>query len=105
MTLEDLYALLQTTDIPVVYRAWTGQSVPPLPWLCYLATNSDNFGADNVVYFAGQEILVELYTAEKSPELENRVEAVLTGADLYWEKTETYIDSQHCYQVAYDITV
>lgn len=103
--MEELYALLQTTNIPVVYRAWTGQDVPPLPWLCYLETNSDNFGADNVVYSSAQEILVELYSAQKSPELEDRVEAVLTGAEIYWEKTETYIESQRCYQVAYDITV
>lgn len=105
MTLEEIYTLLKTTGLSVVYRAWTGQDVPPLPWICYLETGSDNFGADNVVYSASQEILVELYTAQKSPELERRVEAVLTGAEIYWDKTETYIDSQRCYQVAYEITI
>lgn len=105
MTLEDLYGLLKTVGIPVVYRAWTGGQIPPLPWLCYFETSTENFGADNKVYFPIQNAMIELYTEEKSPELESKVEAVLDGADLFWYKTETYIDAQHCYQIAYEITV
>lgn len=105
MTLEALYELLKTTGIAVVYRAWAGGEIPPLPWLCYFETSTDNFGADDRVYFPIQNAMIELYTEQKSPELESKVEAVLDGAGIFWDKTETYIDAQRCYQIAYQITM
>lgn len=105
MTLEEINTLLKTSGLPVVYRAWPDGSAPPLPWICYLETSPDNFAADGGVYHSSRGITVELYTRHKSPDVEAQVEAVLTGAGIYWEKTETYIDSERCYQFSYDIEV
>ena len=37
MTLENLYQLLESTGLPVVYRAWPIGGAPELPYICYLA--------------------------------------------------------------------
>nr|DAR81350.1 MAG TPA: tail completion protein [Caudoviricetes sp.] len=103
MRLEELKTLLGTTGLPVTYRAWPENDAPPMPYICYLVTYSNNFGADNRVYHKIDHIQVELYTKLKDPEAEDRVENALSS--LYWDKTEEYIDSERCYQILYEIEV
>ena len=39
------------------------------------------------------------------PELEEQVEAVLDAYELFYEKTETYIESEQLYEVLYEMEV
>lgn len=103
MTLKELSSQLETTGLPVTYRAWPDKGAPPLPYICYLVSYSNNFGADNRVYRKINHIQVELYTKLKDPKSEDKVEQALSS--LYWEKTEEYIDSEKCYQILYEIEV
>ncbi len=103
MTLEELNKQLETTGFPVTYRAWPEKEAPPLPFICYLVTYSNNFSADGCVYHEIDHIQVELYTKQKDPEAEDKVENVLSS--LYWQKTEEYIDTERCYQILYEIEV
>lgn len=103
MTLSDINTLLETTGFPVTYRAWPVKMAPPLPYICYLVGYSNNFGADNMVYHRINHMQIELYTKLKDPEAEDKVEQALSS--LYWEKTETYIDTEECYQILYEIEV
>lgn len=103
MRLEELKTLLETTGMPVTYRAWPENEAPPLPFICYLVAYSNNFGADNRVYHKISHIQVELYTKQKDPNAEDKVENALSS--FYWDKTEEYIDSERCYQILYEIEV
>lgn len=103
MSLSDIKNLLASTGLPVTYRAWPEKEAPPMPYLCYLAAYSNNFGADDRVYHKISHIQVELYTKQKDQEAEDRVEAALSS--LYWEKTEEYLDTERCYQILYEIEV
>lgn len=103
MTLQELAALLETTGLPVAYRAFPVGQAPPLPYLCYLCTGTNNFDADDRVYQVFQGVDVELYTETKRPDLESAVETALSG--LGWEKTEEYLDDEKCYQIIYEIEV
>lgn len=103
MTLQELAALLETTGLPVAYRAFPAGKAPPLPYLCYLCTGTNNFDADDRVYQVYQGVDVELYTETKRPDLELAVEAALS--DVGWEKTEEYLDDEKCYQIIYEIEV
>ena len=103
MTLSDLNTLLETTGLPVTYRAWSINMAPELPYICYLVSYSNNFGADNIVYHKINHIQIELYTKRKNLEAEGKVEQALSS--FYWEKTETYIDTEQCYQILYEIEV
>ena len=101
MSLEEIKKLLETTGLPVAYRAFPVGNAPPLPFICYLFSSTNNFNADDVVYQVINRITIELYS--KAPEAENAVEAALK--DLCWEKSEEYLDDEQCYEIIYEIEV
>lgn len=103
MTLEELSNRLVSTGLPTTYRAWPENAAPSLPWICYLVSYSNNFAADGQVYFPINHIQIELYTKLKDPEAESKVETALHT--LFWEKTETYLESQKCFKILYEIEV
>lgn len=107
MTLEELYAVLNATGIPVTYHSWSDSDDerPALPFMTYQVAYSNNFMAENRVYLTVQHVDIALYTAIKSPETEETVEEALNSADLPWQKTETYLDSERCFQIIYEVEV
>ena len=96
-----LKALLETTGLPVAYHHFTSPPTPP--YIVYLFSYSSNFGADNKVYDAEKNFQVELYTTIKDPASEKLIEDLFDAHEVYWDKTETYIDSEGLYQVLYEI--
>ena len=105
MTHEEVMAMLSELDIPFAYDHFAEGEAPEPPFICFLFPGSDNFSADNVVYAEFEELHIELYTDEKDPELEARMEAVLTEHELFWQKTEVWIESEKLYEVLYRMTV
>lgn len=103
MELKEIDGLLKSTGLPVTYYAWPEKAAPPLPYICYLVAYSNNFSADGSVYLPINHIQIELYTRLKEPMTEGKVEQALSS--LFWEKTETYIDTEGCYQILYEIEV
>lgn len=101
MSDEEIKKILETVGPPVAYRAF--REPQKLPYICYLEAGTNNFAADGVVYHKQRKMHIELYTAYKNQEIENRMEEALS--EFFWEKTETYIDSEKCYQITYEIEV
>jgi len=96
-----LFTLLKTINLPVAYHHFT--SPPSPPYIVYLFSYSSNFGADNRVYNSEKNFQVELYTKAKDLTLEALIEGLFDVNDIFWDKTETYIDSEDLYQVLYEI--
>ena len=96
-----LFNLLKSTGLPVAYHHFVSPPAPP--YIVYLFSYSSNFGADNRVYSQQPNYQVELYTTEKDPVSEKLIEDLFDEHDIYWEKTETYIESEDLYQVLYEI--
>lgn len=103
MELTELKNILKSTGLPVTYRAWPEDHAPPLPFVCYFCVGNNPTYADSSVYFQSTEINVELYTRMKEPSTEALLEAALK--DFHWTKSETYIDTERCYQILYEIEV
>lgn len=104
--MEELYTMLnsiQGFSGKVAYRAFPIGEAPELPFICYLATNSNNFVADNKVYHKIQEVDIELYTRNKDITSETLVEDALDANGIVWEKYEEFIDSENCFQITYTI--
>ena len=57
------------------------------------------------MYHSFKQLDIELYTDEKSPDAESRVEEVLTQHNIYYAKTETWIESEKLYEVLYYLEV
>lgn len=103
MELEELKKILETTGIPVAYWSFPEGEAPLLPFICYVDAGSDNFIADGKVYHKRSRVNVELYTRHKDTETESKVETALEG--FKWKRTETYIDSEKCFQILYEMEV
>ena len=97
--------MLDETKIPYTYHHYAEGESPDPPFICFLFPGSDNFSADNIVYAAFENLNIELYTDEKNPELEASVEDVLTAHELFWNKSEVWIESEKLYEVLYQMTV
>nr|DAE51435.1 MAG TPA: tail completion protein [Caudoviricetes sp.] len=95
--------MLESTGLPVAYRAWPENEAPPLPFICYLVSYSNNFSADGIVYYPINHIQIELYTKLKDTVIENRVETTLSS--FSFKKIEKYIDTEQCYQIIYEFEV
>ena len=98
---EALFTLLKTLNLPVAYHHFTSPPTPP--YIVYLFSYSSNFGADNKVHSQADNYQVELYTKTKDPTSEALIEGLFDANEIYWDKTETYIDSEGLYQVLYEI--
>ena len=105
MTHEDVMQMLAETEIPFAYDHFAEGESPDPPFICFLFPGSENFAADDVVYMEFSNLSIELYADEKDPELEDRVEAVLNAHEIFWNKSEVWIESEKLYEVLYQMTV
>lgn len=109
MTLAELFTALNGLTgfkDKVVYHHWPSpEKIPTMPFITYMEEGSDNFGADNIVYKAINNVRIELYTETKDTTSESAIENMLTSNRIYWEKDETYIDDERCYEIIYSIEV
>lgn len=103
VTLENLCEILKTTGLPVAYLVFKTPQKPP--YICYFVTNSNNKSADNVVWQKINHVQIELYTARKDREAEQKLEDALTSEGIFFESAETYIDSEKIYQKIYETEV
>ena len=101
MTIENLVEMLQELKIPFAYDHFAEGESPDPPFICYLIPGSNNFAADGRVYFKLNEVRIEMYTDFKDISLESRVEDVLDRHEIFYNKSETWIQSEKLYEVMY----
>ena len=99
--MEKLLSILDSIGIPYAYEHFAEGESPEPPFVCYLLPGSDNFSADGKVYHKISEVRLELYTDYKDLASEQKVEDTLDAAGLFYNKTETWIDSEKLYEVLY----
>lgn len=99
--MDKLLLILAALGIPFAYDHFAEGESPEPPFICYLLPGSDNFAADGRVYFKRNEVRLELYTDRKDPALELKVETVLDDYCIFYNKSETWIESEKLYEVLY----
>ena len=99
--MEAITAILEQIGLPFAYDHFAEGESPDPPFICYLIPNSDNFSADGRVYYKINEIHIELYTDCKDLSAEQKVEAVLDEYDVFYDKSEVWIESENLYEVLY----
>jgi len=108
MTVSDMYTLLNSvTEFKdkVAYRQFKEGSAPALPFICFYVDETDNFKADNQAYFKRTTFNIELMTAKKDPPTEEALETALNNAGIPWDYSESYIESESCYLITYEVEV
>lgn len=105
MTEKEVFQMVKSIGLPVAYHHFEEGQSPEPPFLVYLYPGTNNFSADGVVYQGINQLDIELYTDKKDLESEKRVEAVLNEHGFFYEKNETYIESEKMYEVIYEMEV
>ena len=99
--MDKLLEILKSIGFPYAYDHFAEGEAPEPPFLCYLLPGSNNFSADGMVYHKAVEVRLELYTDWKDPAIERKVEDALDAAGIFYNRTETWIESEKLYEVLY----
>lgn len=100
--MDRIIELLTRLGVPFAYDHFAEGEAPEPPFICYRIPGSDNFGADGVVYFGVNVIDIELYTDFKDPDIEMELEDLLKEYGIFFNKNETFIESEKLYEVLYE---
>ena len=105
MTEKEVYQMVKSVGLPAAYHHFEEGKSPDPPFLVYLYPETNNFAANGIVYQDINQLDIELYTDKKDLEAEKRVEAVLKEHGLFYEKTETYLESEKMFEALYEMEV
>lgn len=106
--LEEIRKILKSIagfENKIAYRAFPVSEAPPLPFICFLETETSNFYADNTVYMSAAVIDIELYSRNRDTKSEKLIEEKLKENHITWTKDIEYIDDEKCYEVIYTVEV
>ena len=105
MTHNDVFEVLEELSLPIAYDHFAEGESPDPPFICFLYPKNIPIGADNTVYYQLHELDIELYTDAKDPVLEQRVEKLLTEHEMFFHKSEVWIEEEKMYEVLYEVVI
>lgn len=94
----DNFYLEENKKIPYSHYDFDREVEPP--HLMSSEIDTENFGADNKVYFEKVNARLELTTDNRDRILEKRIENEILF-DIYWKKEVAYIKSERVWNVSY----
>lgn len=99
MTLEELKTRCENAGFKYAYGLFKQPTEPP--HLIAVSTATENFMADNKVYYGTIPIQLDYTYTEKNLEEQAKIENEILG-DIAWNKTEeTYLQDEDVWQVSY----
>ena len=105
MTHDEVMEMIGKMGLPFAYDHFMEGESPDPPFVVFLYPNSSHFAADGREYFKASRLNIELYTDIKDVGLEERVEDILDGCGIFYEKNEVWIESEKLYEVLYEMEV
>lgn len=99
MTLEELKTRCENAGFKYAYGLFKQPTEPP--HLIAISTATENFMADNKVYYGTIPIQLDYTYTEKNLEEQEKIENEILGV-IPWNKTdETYLQDEDVWQVSY----
>lgn len=105
MNYEEINEMMMEVGLPFAYHHFAEGESPQPPFVLFLSPGENTFSADSRMYHSFKTLHIELYTDEKSPETEQRVEEVLLRYNIYYTKSEVWIESEKLYEVLFSMEV
>lgn len=106
--MDDLFTILNSITgfkDKVAYRMFPKGCAPALPFIVYYSQGTNNRFGDDKTYHVIEDINICLYSKQKDTTSESAIQTALDNANLPWNKSEAYIDSEECYEITYEITL
>ena len=105
MTYQEICKIIKETGLPFAYHHFAEGESPEPPFLIFLSSGENNFSADTYMYFSFKKLNIELYTDRKAPEIEKKVEEILKKYQIFYTKSEIWIESEKLYEILYEMEV
>ena len=105
MTYVEIAQMIEEIGLPFAYYQFPKDTAQAPPFICFFYQASADEMADDINYVKVTEVVIELYTAEKSLDLEAQVEAVLREHWQTYTRVESWLDDQRMYQETYNLEV
>ena len=99
--MDKILSILKGLGIPFAYDHFAQGESPDPPFICYLIPGTNNFSADGVAYYKINQYKIELYTELKDLSLERKIDEALDEASIFYNKSESWIESESLYEVLY----
>lgn len=99
--MDKLLEIIEKIRFPSAYHHFAEGESPNPHFLIYILPASDNFSANGRVYFKANKVHIEVYTDYKNLDIEKKVEVVLDEYGIFYNKMESYIESEKLYEVLY----
>lgn len=103
MTYQEIFTMLQETNLPVAYDFF--ETEQQLPYIAFVYPSNNDFIADNSNYAEIVRIEVELYTERKSIPTEKILEAVLKSHNIVYTKTSMWLESESMNETIYEMEI
>ncbi|RGD86906.1 hypothetical protein [Thomasclavelia ramosa] len=72
--------------------------------MVYLVPDSDNFNADNKVYYSTKNVQLELYTRENTLVEEEKLESYFDNCGIIWNKSsQSWLDEEKVMTTVYSL--
>ena len=101
MTFKQVAKMIRDIGLPYSYYQFNNDTAVAPPFICYFYTGDNDLLADDSNYQKIENLVVELYTAQKDFTNEALIETALNDAGLVYSREETYIDDEKLYMVIY----
>ena len=105
MTSKEIAQMVAEIGLPYAYYQFPDNTEQPTPFICFYIEANDDVYADDKNYTNIAELTIELYTDNKSYELEEKVESVLREHEMSWVKSEAYIPAEKMFEEIYIMEV
>ena len=97
-----IFETLQSTGLPCAYSHFRTPQEPP--YIVYIGSGQDTFGADNTHYWRENTYQVEYYFTTKNEANEAAIEDALLDSGYNYEKSEdVYIEEEDVFVIYYYI--
>lgn len=101
---EELYALLNTLNIPIAYDHFESDKEVQIPFIVYRETSPSILKADGITYNQFFNFEIELITEKKDLEIERKIEGLLTTNKIPYDKEdEVWDNDEKIYHNFYEI--
>ena len=95
-----IYDVLTETGLPVAYSHFKTNQAPP--YLVYIGSGQNDFGADNTWYHKRNTYQVEYYYLTKDESAEEDIESTLLENGFLYEKSEDiFLEDEEVFVIYY----
>lgn len=105
MTYQEIAEMVAEIGLPFAYYEFPDGTEQEPPFVCFFFPESEDIAADDKNYIKVRPCRIELYTDTKDFTLEATVENLLNAHDLFFSRSEGYLDGEHMNMVTYDFRV